>query len=290
MGLQGVQQMQIIEKRKIFYIISLILIIPGVISLFSQGLNLGIDYRGGSIINVRIEDKAQVNPADVREVLADVNLEKAEVQKSGNDFYIRTSELNQEQTNELMATLKDNFEKVEFLGAESVGATIGSELTRNALLSLLIAGILMLIYITYRFEWAYGVAAVLAILHNVLVVLGIFSLFQWEISSSFIAAVLTIIGYTINDTIIIFDRIRENIRMKRKESFELLLNKSVMQTLNRTINTVLTTILPLIALLMFGGATIKFFMLAMLIGFVVGAYTSIFISSPLLYEIKNKAA
>ncbi|HNX28594.1 MAG TPA: protein translocase subunit SecF [Syntrophomonadaceae bacterium] len=282
--------MQIIEKRKIFYIISLILLIPGIISLFAQGLNLGIDYKGGSIINVRIEDKEQVSAADVRAALAEVDQDKAEVQKSGSDFFIRTNELTQEQTNELMAVLKAEFNSVEFLGAESVGATIGNELTRNALFSLLIAGVLMLIYITYRFEWAYGVAAVIAILHNVLVVLGVFSLFQWEISSSFIAAVLTIIGYTINDTIIIFDRVRENLRMKRKEPFELLLNKSVMQTLNRTINTVLTTILPLIALLLFGGATIKFFMLAMLAGFIVGAYTSIFISSPLLYEIKNKAA
>ncbi|NLF44632.1 MAG: protein translocase subunit SecF, partial [Syntrophomonadaceae bacterium] len=117
-----------------------------------------------------------------------------------------------------------------------------------------------------------------------------FSLFQWEVSSSFIAAILTVIGYTINDTIIIFDRVRENVKMKRKDSFALLLNKSIMQTLNRSINTVLTTIMPLIALLLFGGVTIKFFMTAMLIGFVVGAYTSIFISGSLLYEIKNKAA
>jgi len=282
--------MQIIEKRKVFYIISLILIIPSLISLFAQGLNLGIDYQGGSIVSVRIEEKSPVSAADVRAALEEVNQQKAEVQKSGNDFYIRTNELDQQQTNELMTVLKDKFPSVEFLGAESVGATIGKELTRNALLSLLIAGLLMLVYITYRFEWAYGIAAVLAIFHNVIVVLGVFSLFQWEISSSFIAAILTVIGYTINDTIIIFDRVRENVKMKRKDSFALLLNKSIMQTLNRSINTVLTTIMPLIALLLFGGVTIKFFMTAMMIGFVVGAYTSIFISGSLLYEIKNKAA
>ena len=282
--------MQIIEKRKIFYIISLIMIIPSLISLFAQGLNLGIDYQGGSIVSVRIEEKSPVSAADVRAALEEVNQQKAEVQKSGNDFYIRTNELDQQQTNELMTVLKDKFPSVEFLGAESVGATIGKELTRNALLSLLIAGLLMLVYITYRFEWAYGIVAVLAIFHNVIVVLGVFSLFQWEVSSSFIAAILTVIGYTINDTIIIFDRVRENVKMKRKDSFALLLNKSIMQTLNRSINTVLTTIMPLIALLLFGGVTIKFFMTAMLIGFVVGAYTSIFISGSLLYEIKNKAA
>ena len=282
--------MQIIEKRKIFYIISLIMIIPSLIALFAQGLNLGIDYQGGSIVSVRIEEKSSVSAADVRAALEEVNQQKAEVQKSGNDFYIRTNELDQQQTNELLTVLKDKFPSVEFLGAESVGATIGKELTRNALLSLLIAGLLMLVYITYRFEWAYGIVAVLAIFHNVIVVLGVFSLFQWEVSSSFIAAILTVIGYTINDTIIIFDRVRENVKMKRKDSFALLLNKSIMQTLNRSINTVLTTIMPLIALLLFGGVTIKFFMTAMLIGFVVGAYTSIFISGSLLYEIKNKAA
>ena len=282
--------MQIIEKRKIFYIISLILIIPSLISLFAQGLNLGIDYQGGSIVSVRIEEKSPVSAADVRAALEEVNQQKAEVQKSGNDFYIRTNELDQQQTSELLTVLKDKFPSVEFLGAESVGATIGKELTRNALLSLLIAGLLMLVYITYRFEWAYGIVAVLAIFHNVIVVLGVFSLFQWEVSSSFIAAILTVIGYTINDTIIIFDRVRENVKMKRKDSFALLLNKSIMQTLNRSINTVLTTIMPLIALLLFGGVTIKLFMTAMLIGFVVGAYTSIFISGSLLYEIKNKAA
>lgn len=282
--------MQIIEKRKIFYIISLILIIPSLIALFAQGLNLGIDYQGGSIVSVRIEEKSSVSAADVRAVLEEVDQQNAEVQKSGNDFYIRTNELDQQQTSELLTVLKDKFPSVEFLGAESVGATIGKELTRNALLSLLIAGLLMLVYITYRFEWAYGIVAVLAIFHNVIVVLGVFSLFQWEVSSSFIAAILTVIGYTINDTIIIFDRVRENVKMKRKDSFALLLNKSIMQTLNRSINTVLTTIMPLIALLLFGGVTIKLFMTAMLIGFVVGAYTSIFISGSLLYEIKNKAA
>ncbi|NLF45349.1 MAG: protein translocase subunit SecF, partial [Syntrophomonadaceae bacterium] len=138
--------MQIIEKRKVFYIISLILIIPSLISLFAQGLNLGIDYQGGSIVSVRIEEKSPVSAADVRAALEEVNQQKAEVQKSGNDFYIRTNELDQQQTNELMTVLKDKFPSVEFLGAESVGATIGKELTRNALLSLLIAGLLMLVY------------------------------------------------------------------------------------------------------------------------------------------------
>ncbi|MBO8159943.1 protein translocase subunit SecF [Thermosyntropha sp.] len=279
--------MQIIQRRKIFYIISLIIIIPGLVSLFMQGLNLGIDFTGGSILHVKIENN--VNAGEVRSVLEELDLEKAEVQKSGDEFYIRTVELSQEQTKELLNDLKDKFGKVEFLSAESVGPTIGKELTRNAILALLIAGVLMLIYITVRFEFHFGIAAIAAIIHNVLVVLGIFSLFQWEINSSFIAAILTVIGYSINDTIVIFDRIRENMKFKLKEDRMTLLNRSIMQTLNRSINTVLTSAFALVALLVFGGATIKIFVLAMLIGFVTGAYTSIFIASPIWYELKARA-
>lgn len=278
--------MQIIQKRKIFYIISLLVIIPGLISLFMQGLNLGIDFTGGSILHIKMEEK--VTAAEVRSVLKGLDLERAEVQKSGDEFYIRTTELTQEQTKELMAVLKQNFGEVKFLSAESVGPTIGKELTRNALLALLIAGALMLIYITVRFEFHFGIAAIVAILHNVLVVLGLFSLFQWEINSSFIAAILTVIGYSINDTIVIFDRIRENLSFKLKEDRMTLINRSIMQTLNRSINTVLTSAFALIALLAFGGATIKIFVLAMLIGFITGAYSSIFIASPVWYELKAR--
>jgi len=277
--------MQIIQKRKIFYLISLLIIIPGLISLFLQGLNLGIDFAGGSILHVKID--AAVTAGEVRETLGKLNLEKIEVQKSEDEFYIRSEELSQEETKQLLSKLEETFESVEFLSAESVGATIGSELTRNAILALLIAGALMLLYITVRFEWTFGVAAVVAILHNVLIVLGAFSIFQWEVSTAFIAAMLTVIGYSINDTIVIFDRVRENLRMQRKEKYMELLNRSIMQTLNRSINTVLTSAFILVALLILGGSTVKMFVLAMLIGFVVGAYSSIFIASPLWYEIKS---
>jgi len=280
--------MQIIQKRKIFYLISLLIIIPGLISLFLQGLNLGIDFAGGSILHVKID--AAVTAGEVRETLGKLALEKIEVQKSEDEFYIRSEELSQEETKQLLTKLEENFESVEFLSAESVGATIGSELTRNAILALLIAGALMLLYITVRFEWTFGVAAVVAILHNVLIVLGAFSIFQWEVSTAFIAAMLTVIGYSINDTIVIFDRVRENLRMQRKEKYMELLNRSIMQTLNRSINTVLTSAFILVALLILGGSTIKIFVLAMLIGFVVGAYSSIFIASPLWYEIKSHSS
>jgi preprotein translocase subunit SecF len=253
-----------------------------------QGLNLGIDFTGGSITHVKMP--SEVTSADMRATISELGLEKAEVQKSGDEFYLRTSELTQEETDELMQALRNEYQEVEFMSAESVGATIGGELTRNALLALGIALVLMLLYITFRFELSFGIAAVIGIIHNVLVVLGAFSIFQWEISSAFIAAILTVIGYSINDTIVIFDRIRENMRNKRKEDYEELVNRSVRQTLNRSINTVLTSSFPLVALLIFGGATIKLFVLAMLIGFVTGAYSSICIASSTWFELKNRRA
>jgi len=279
--------MQIIEKRKIYYIISLLIIIPGLISLVFQGLNTGIDFEGGSILQIKMD--RSVTSAEVRDVLVGFDMEKAEVQKSGDEFFIRTEQMTQEKSNDLMDALEAEFGEITFLSAESVGATIGSELTRNAILALSIAAVLMLLYITVRFEWTFGVAAILAILHNVLIVLGVFSLMQWEINSAFIAAILTVIGYSINDTIVVFDRVRENMRKEKRPDYAKLLNTSIMQTMNRSINTVLTSAFTLVALLLFGGGTIKIFVTAMLIGFVVGAYSSIFIASPLWYEIKKTA-
>jgi preprotein translocase subunit SecF len=278
----------IIERRKIFYIISLILIIPGIASLFLNGLNLGIDFRGGSIVHVKMA--ADVSAPEVREALVPVGLEQSEVQKNiDNTYFIRTSELDQEQTKALINALETRFGEVELMSAESVGATIGRELGLNALMALGIGLVLMLVYISFRFEWTFGVAAVLALMHNVLVVVGVFSIFQWEINSPFIASILTVVGFTLNDTIVVFDRVRENMRSTKKPDYLTLLNKSILQVLNRSINTVLTAVMTLVALLILGGATLKFFVAAMLIGFVVGAYSSICIASPLWYEIKKAA-
>jgi preprotein translocase subunit SecF len=276
-----------VKSRKIFYIISLIIIIPGLVSLVTQGLNLGIDFTGGSIIQVRME--SSVEASQVRSALQETGLERADVSKSGRDFLIRTTELDQQQTRELLDTLEGEFKNVEFLSAESVGASIGKELTSKAIIAVLIAALAMLIYISFRFEWSFGVAAIVSEIHDVLFVLGLFSLFQWEVNTPFIAAILTIVGYSINDTIVIFDRIRENLRMKRKEDYASLVNRSITQSLNRSINTVLTSLFALTALFLFGGGNIKYFVLTMIIGFVIGAYSSIFIASPVWYDIKNRA-
>jgi preprotein translocase subunit SecF len=279
--------MLFIEKRKYFYIFSSILIIAGIISMFVQGFNLGIDFKGGALLRYKMD--SSISAPEVRTAIENLKIgETANVQKSGDIFLIRTAEVNQEQTKQITDTLKAKFKNVEYLSVDSVGATIGSELTRNAILSVLIAMALMLVYISFRFEWSYGLAAVLALFHDVLIVCGLFSIFQWEIDSAFIAAILTIIGYSINDTIVIFDRVRENVRKKTKEALPTLLNKSIAQTLNRSINTVLTALFPLVTLYLFGGSTIKTFILALLIGFIFGCYSSICVASPIYYEIKQR--
>jgi len=279
--------MQFIEKRKWFYIFSLLVIIPGIISMFVQGFNLGIDFKGGSMLRYKMD--ASVSAPAVTKTINDLNLVKeVSVQKSDNEFYIRTNELTQEQTKTITDTLKAQYKSAELQSAESVGATIGGELIRNAFLAILVALVLMLIYITFRFEWTFGLAAVLALFHDVVIVCGLFSLFQWEVNSAFIAAILTIIGYSINDTIVIFDRVRENLRMKKKDALPALLNRSIMQTMNRSVNTVLTVLMPLITLLIFGGGTIKVFVMTLLIGFLFGAYSSICVASPIYYEIKQR--
>lgn len=280
--------MRIIENRKWFYIISLVLIIPGIVSMFVQGFNLGIDFKGGSMLRYKME--ATVEAAAVNQTIQDLQLvSELSVQKSGDEFYIRTNELGQEQTQQITEALAAQFGNIELQSAESVGATIGSELVKNAFLSVGLALVLMLIYITFRFEWTFGVAAVLSLAQVVLLVCGVFSIFQFEVNGAFIAAVLTVIGYSINDTIVIFDRVRENLRMKKKDPLATLLNKSIMQTMNRSVNTVLVVLMPLITLLIFGGASIKYFVMAMLVGFVYGAYSSICIASPFYYEVKQRA-
>jgi preprotein translocase subunit SecF len=234
---------------------------------------------------------SSITADQVRNAVNEFKLVKeVSVQKSGSEFYIRTNELDQEETAKMTSSLKGKFQNVSLESAESVGATIGSELTRNALIAIGIALVLMLIYITFRFEFAFGLAAVLALFHDVLIVLGLFSIFQWEVSSYFVAAILTIVGYSINDTIVIFDRVRENLRSRKKEELNTLLNRSIMQTMNRSINTVLTVLMPLVTLLLFGGSTIKVFVIALLVGFIFGMYSSICVASPVYYDIKKRSA
>ncbi|MFZ5590779.1 MAG: protein translocase subunit SecF [Bacillota bacterium] len=276
-----------VKLRKYWYILSLAIIIPGLFSLMVRGLNLGIDFTGGNILEVRFTQQVTIDR--VRQVVESLDLGSGRnVQQSGErDFIIRTRPLSQEENDKLLDALRKNLGQTTLLRSNHVGPVIGRELTRNALLALLIASVLMVVYITLRFEFKQGIAAIIALLHDVLVTTGIFSLFQFEVDSAFVAALLTIIGYSINDTIIIFDRIRENMRVHRRgEELGELINVSLWQTLTRSINTVLTVMFVLLALYFLGGTTIKNFVLAMLIGVSSGAYSSIFNASPLWYDLK----
>lgn len=283
--------MHFIKLRKIWYLISLVIIIPGLISLFTNGLNLGIDFTGGNILEVRFERLVAVEK--VRQAIAGLGIETSRgIQKSSQEngkvtYLIRTKTLSQEESAKLQKAL-GKLSQMTVLRNEYVGPIIGRELTRNALLALIGAAVLMVIYITIRFEFKQGIAAVIALLHDILVVTGIFSLFQIEIDSTFIAAVLTIVGYSINDTIIIFDRIRENLKIRKKdEELEDTINFSLWQTLTRSINTVLTVTFVLVALYFLGGSTIHIFVLALLIGVISGAYSSIFNASPVWFDLKR---
>jgi preprotein translocase subunit SecF len=289
--------MNIIGRRKIWYTISLITIVLGIISMVYRTatvgtpLNLGIDFTGGNIFG--IEFKKPVTVEEVRGVLQGLDLGNSVIQKTGtNEVLIRTRVLDKEGQDKVLSEFEKKIGTYnkDKLRLDKVGPTMGRELTRNALLALGIASVLMVIYITFRFEVFFGITAIIALMHDVFVTVGIFSIFWWEIDSSFVAAMLTIIGYSINDTIVIFDRIRENLHQRKKgEDVVGLVNDSIMQTMTRSINTVLAITIVLMALLIFGGGTIRNFTLAMLIGVITGAYSSVFNASPLWVDLRNFA-
>ncbi|MDD3654222.1 MAG: protein translocase subunit SecF [Desulfotomaculaceae bacterium] len=276
-----------VRLRKFWYAISILLILPGIISLFSQGLNLGIDFRGGSLLDLKFQQAIEVE--QVRSVLAEFGLDGASIQRSAEtDFLVRTGELSEEENKKVIEALDQKLAGVTVQRSERVGPVIGRELIRNAFLALGVAAVLMVIYIAWRFEFKQGIAAIIAILHDILLVTGIFSIFQIEVDGSFVAAILTVIGYSINDTIVIFDRIRENMLNKKKgDMLEDVINASLWQTLARSINTGLAVLFVLVALLLFGGATIHNMVLALLIGVLAGAYSSVCNASPLWYDMKK---
>ncbi|MGI6119190.1 MAG: protein translocase subunit SecF [Desulfosporosinus sp.] len=279
----------IVKKRYWWFAISLLIIIPGIISFFMQGLNLGIDFKGGTMLDMTF-DKA-VTQSAISDTMQSVGL-GGSVQLSNDDttVLIRTDALDEGKRQELLTALESKvgaFDKVN-LKEDLVGPAMGQELTRNAIYALLIAFGLMIIYITIRFQFAFAISAIIALIHDVLVTVGIFSLFQWQIDATFVAAILTIVGYSINDTIVIFDRIRENEpKMRRSDSYEDMVDKSIWQTMRRSIFTAVTVLIALLALYILGGASTRLFSLAMLIGVFSGAYSSIFIASQIFLEIKK---
>ncbi len=282
-------------KRKIWFIISLLIIIPGLISMLIRGFNFGIDFTGGTIIDLKFENPVSIT--QIRSSLKPYGLDGAIIQLSGEtssvesstDVMIRTTDLEENERKEIMSSIKTQVGNYQVMREEKVGATIGGELILNAVMALVISWLLIILYIAYRFEFRFGIAAVIALFHDILIVLTFFSITQRQIDSSFVAALLTIVGYSINDTIVIFDRIRENLKLHFKRAGELneIVNRSIFQTLTRSLYTVFTCLFTTFALYFFGGETTKDFAFALIIGFASGCYSSIFIASPLWLTLKN---
>ncbi len=285
----------IASRKKIWFAISLLIIIPGLISMGTRGFNFGIDFTGGTIIDLKFEQPVSI--VQVRESLKKHGLDGSTIQLSGessgvessDNVMIRTIDLEENARKEVMSTLRTDLGNYQVLREEKVGATIGSELIFNAVMALVISWAMIILYIAFRFEFRFGIAAVLALVHDILIVLAFFSFTQRQVDSSFVAALLTIVGYSINDTIVIFDRIRENLRLhfKRDGDINELVNRSVYQTLTRSIYTVVTVLFTTLALFLFGGETTKDFAFALLVGFASGCYSSIFIAAPLWSVLRD---
>ena len=282
-------------RGKMWFIISLLVIIPGLISMATRGFNFGIDFTGGTIIDLKFEQPVGI--AQVRESLKPFGLDGATIQLSGassdvatsTDVMIRTIDLEEVQRKEVMASIREKVGAYEVLREEKVGAVIGGELILNAVLALVISWVLIILYVAYRFEFRFGLAAVAALVHDILIVLAFFSFTQRQVDSSFVAALLTVVGYSINDTIVIFDRIRENLKLhfKRGGNVVNLVNRSIYQTLTRSLYTVFTCLFTTFALFFFGGETTKDFAFALIVGFCSGCYSSIFIAGPLWLELRK---
>ena len=278
-----------IGKRKIWFIISLAVIGTGIVGLIIQGgFNLGIDFLGGSLMEV--EFNRDVDVSEVRSVMNDLDLGDSILQRTeSNRFIIRTTPIDIETKNEILDSLN---EKIGITGLmlqdRTVAPGFGKQIAKWALIAIGISIAGILIYIWIRFELRFGAAAILALVHDVLVTLGVYAIFKREINTATIAAILTIIGYSLNDTIVVFDRIRENTPRTRKFGYSKIVNDSINITLTRSINTSITTLLPVILLLIFGTAALKDFALALTIGIITGTYSSIFFASHILVAWNNK--
>ena len=285
---------RIIQHRKIYLAFSSLLVLASIVVLSLWGLKLGIDFTGGSLAEISFEESRPDNQA-IKEVLAELELGEIVLQPAGEKgLLIRMKAIGEPTHQAIVGLLNQKFGQIEEKRFESIGPTIGQELRRKALWAMGIVLIAILLYIAWVFRrvskpvasWKYGLSAVLALAHNILIVLGVFSVlghfWQMEVGTPFIAALLTILGYSVNDTIVVFDRTRENLFKAPTENFEEIVNQSVNQTIVRSLNTSLTTLFVLSAIYFLGGETIKYFALALIIGVIVGTYSSIFMASPLL--------
>ena len=285
--------MNLVKHRNQYCIVSAILIIIGFITMGVRGLNYGIDFTGGTIIQIDLEGKHPIE--ELRTVMNEFD-KNAEIVFTGTEkkeiIIKSTFNLSREESAKVFQKYKEkyNLKADKPVQVEAIGATIGKEIQRKAFLSVLIASLGILIYVSIRFELKFGIAAVLGLVHDVLVMISIYSILNLSIDSTFIAAILTVIGYSINDTIVIFDRIRENLKNTKTKDYDLLINTSVKQTLRRTLFTSFTTLLMIGLLYVLGTEAIRAFALPLVLGIMVGTYSSVFVSSTIWYILKTRDA
>ncbi len=295
------QPIAFMRLKWVYFAISLLVIVPGTFSLIRWGLRLSIDFTGGSLMEIHAP--VAVDQTKFTAVAASQKLELSSVQTSNNNTYLlRFKPLTQQQSTAYTTALDQALgAKVAVDRFESVGPTIGAELTRKALLALVVASLCIILYIAWSFRriprpyssWKFGVSAVIALLHDALVVTGLFSIFGHfygvEVDTLFVTALLTVIGFSVHDTIVVFDRVRENLPKLPRATFSQVVDFSLTETLNRSLNTSLTVLLTLTALILFGGDTIRWFVIALLIGIFSGTYSSIFNASPILVLWEQKS-
>lgn len=287
-------------KFKVWYFVfSLLIILPGLYFLLTAGLRFGIDFTGGALLEYKFEKSVNLN--DLKQQISSQGIDVGQITPASNNTYIiRTKPVEQDKINKLKSYLSGKFGKVEERRVEFVGPVIGSELRQKSLIGVTLASLVIVLYIAFSFRkipkptssWRFGIAAVVALIHDILVVVGVFAILGKilgvEVDTLFVTALLTVIGFSVHDTIVVFDRIRENLTKHMGKKFIDVANLSVVQTLGRSLNTSLTVVFVLLALLLFGGETLRWFVVALLVGIVSGTYSSIFNATALLVWWEEK--
>ena len=280
-----------IDYFKKFNLVSLVLVLLSLFVVLFKGLNYGIDFKGGTLIEVRIQNN-DIRVSDIRDSLNKLNLGDVNVKNFGekSDFLIKIEKKlnnNESLISEIKTSLdQDLNEEVNYRRVESVGPKVSAELLKSGIISIGLALLMMLFYIWFRFEWQFSLGSIIALFHDVIITLGVFSILSIEINLSIVAAVLTIVGYSMNDTVVIYDRIRENLSKFNKLEIDQVSNLSVNETLSRTLITSVTTLLALFSIFILGGEILKGFSFAMILGVIIGTYSSIFVASPILRYLK----
>ena len=287
--------LHIIKRAKLYLTISVVAVVLSLIIFFVKGLNYGIDFSGGNLFQLKYNgttvslNQINENLDKLAEELPQVNSNSRKVQISNDGTVIvRVPELNEADKDKVLESLK-NLGAYNLDKEDKVGASIGDDLKKSAIYSLGIGAILIVIYITMRFEFSFAIGGILSLLHDIIIAVGFIALMGYEVDTPFIAAILTILGYSINDTIVIYDRIRENLKRKHKGwTLEECMDNSINQTAIRSLNTSVTTLFSVIAILVFGGASLKTFIMTLLIGILAGTYSSIFVATPIVYLLNKK--